>query len=210
MVLNSFSSMKRAQPNAKASASAGLPPDTSAIGVGIAHVRHAGNQWREAAALLRLRRCQRQRAHSASMERAVERNDVLPLGVIARQLQRSFNGFSSGVAVVNLVRPFHGRDLRKTLAQGDHALVIEVGAGHVNQFGSLLLDGGDNFGMAMAGRGDGDAGGEVEKLVAVDVFHDDSRVRAWRPWDTSGCRTAKCSARQLRECDGRLDQAARS
>ena len=53
-------------------------------------------------------------------------------------------------------------------------LVVEVGAGHVDQFGGLLLDGGDDLGMAVAGGGDGDAGGEIEELVAVDVGDDDA------------------------------------
>src|SRR5450756_530901 len=53
----------------------------SAIHVGIAHVGHAWYHWREAALLLRLRSRQRQSPHGASVKRAVERNDVLPLGV---------------------------------------------------------------------------------------------------------------------------------
>ena len=48
-------------------------------------------------------------------------------------------------------------------------LVVEVGAGHVDEFGGLILDGFDDFGMTVAGGVDGDAGGEVEELVAVDV-----------------------------------------
>ena len=41
----------------------------------------------------------------------------------------------------------------------------------MNQFGCLFLDSGDDFGMAMAGRDDGDAGGEIEEGVAVNIFH---------------------------------------
>ena len=44
----------------------------------------------------------------------------------------------------------------------------------MNQFAGLLLDGGDHIGMAMAGGSHGDAGGEIEELVAVDVFDDDA------------------------------------
>ena len=39
---------------------------------------------------------------------------------------------------------------------------------------SLLLDGLDYMGMAVAGGGHGDAGGEVEELVAVHVGNDDA------------------------------------
>jgi hypothetical protein len=46
--------------------------------------------------------------------------------------------------------------------------------GDVNQLGGLLLDGGNHFGMAVAGGGHGDARRKVEKLVAVHVFHADA------------------------------------
>ena len=44
------------------------------------------------------------------------------------------------------------------------------------QLGGLLLDGGDDFGMAVAGGDDGDAGAEIQEDVAVDVF--DERAAA--------------------------------
>ena len=50
-----------------------------------------------------------------------------------------------------------------------HVLVVEVGAGDVDEFGGLVLNGFHYFGMTVAGGVDGDAGGEVEELVAVDV-----------------------------------------
>src|SRR6202021_4058937 len=53
----------------------------------------------------------------------------------------------------------------------NHAGIIEIRAGHVNQLASLLLDSSDNFGMAMAGSNDSDAGGEIEESVAINVFH---------------------------------------
>jgi hypothetical protein len=49
--------------------------------------------------------------------------------------------------------------------------MIKVSARDMNQLGSLLLDGRDNFRMAVAGRNHGNARGKVEKLVAVHVFH---------------------------------------
>ena len=51
------------------------------------------------------------------------------------------------------------------------------------ELGRLALDRGDDVGVAVAGRVDGDAGGEVEEHVAVDVLdraaeaaHGDDRV----------------------------------
>ena len=117
---------------------------------------------------------QRERAHGASVERAEEGNHVLPLGVIAGQLERGFHRFRAGVAVVNPVRSGHGRDLRQPLGQRDHALVIKIRARHVDQFARLLLNGGHHIGMAVSGRGHGDAGGEIEKFVAVHVRNHDA------------------------------------
>ncbi len=63
-----------------------------------------------------------------------------------------------------------GRHLGQPLGQVDLRLVIEIGAGHVDQLAGLVLDGGDDLGMAVPRRGDGDAGGEIEEEVAVDVL----------------------------------------
>ena len=58
---------------------------------------------------------------------AVEGDDVLPLGVIARQLDGGLDRLRAGIAVVEAVRAFHGRDRRKALGERDHVLVIEIG-----------------------------------------------------------------------------------
>ncbi len=106
------------------------------------------------------------------MEAAVEGDDALAFGVVARQLHGGLDGFSTGVAVEDANGAGHGRDLLQTLGQGDHVFVIEVGARHVDQLGGLLLNGGHHLRMAVSGGGHGDAGGEVQKLVAIDVFDD--------------------------------------
>ena len=117
---------------------------------------------------------QRERAHGASVEGAEEGDHVLALGVIAGQLERGFNRFGAGVAVVNPVRPGHGSDFRHPLRQRDHALVVEIRARHVDQFARLLLNRSHHIGMAMSGRGHGDAGGEIEKFVAVHIGNHDA------------------------------------
>ena len=142
----------------------------AAIHIGIADVGHAGHERREAPLLLRLRRRQRERSHGAPMESAEEGDHVLPLAVIARQLQSALDGFRAGVSVIDLVRSRHGHNLREALGQRHHALVVEVGARHVNQFARLLLNGGDHFRMTMSGRSHGDTGGKVEELIAIHVF----------------------------------------
>ena len=127
-----------------------------AIYIRIADVGNSRHQGRETPPLLRFGCGQRECTHRAPVKRAEERDDVLPLGVIARQLQGTLDRLRSRVSIVNTVRPFHRCDLRKALGQLHHALVIEVGARHMNQFARLLLDSGDHIGMAVAGRGHSD------------------------------------------------------
>jgi hypothetical protein len=104
------------------------------------------------------------------VEGAKEGDDVLAAGVIASQLQRALNRFRSGVAVVEAMRPRHGCYSGEPFRQRDHSLVVEVGAGHVDQLACLLLNGLDHLRMTVAGGGDSDAGGKVEELVAVHVL----------------------------------------
>ena len=137
-------------------------------------MRHARNQRRKAALLLRLGAGERERAHGAAVECAQERDDVLAAGVVAGQLERALDGLGAGVAVEELVRPGHGRHGGEPLGQIGQRLVVEIGAGDVDQLGGLLLDGGDHLGMAVAGGDHGDARGKVEKLVAVHVFDADA------------------------------------
>ena len=86
---------------------------TAAIGVGIADVGYSGHERRKAAALLRLRRGERERAHGASVEGSEEGDDVLAAGVIAGDFQSALDGFGAGVAVVEAMRAGHGRDGRR-------------------------------------------------------------------------------------------------
>jgi hypothetical protein len=64
---------------------------------------------------------------------------------------------------------------------------VEVARREVQQLGCLLLDRGDDLGVGVTGRVDGDPGGEVEKQVAVDVLDRQAiaadryqRVGAWQ------------------------------
>ncbi len=135
---------------------------------------HARNEWGETALLLRLGGGERERAHCSSMKCTVERDYILPLGVIARQLEGALNRFRAGIAVINSVRAGHGSNLGEPLRQGHHIFVIKVRARHVNQFGRLLLNGSNHVRMAVSGRNDGDAGGEIKKLVSVNIGDNDA------------------------------------
>ena len=164
----------------------GLGAGGPAIEVGIADVDDSGHQRREAAALLRLGAGERKRAHGASVEGAVEGDDVLALGVIARELERGLDGLGAGVAVVERdAGRAWARSCERRAASGE-LRVVEVGAGHVNQFAGLLLDGGDDLGMAVSGGGDGDSGGEVEELIAVHVLDHDAASALGDQWIGAG------------------------
>ena len=49
--------------------------------------------------------------------------------------------------------------------------VVEISTGDMNQLRSLLLNGCNDFRMAVAGRCHGDASGEVKELVAIHIFN---------------------------------------
>lgn len=129
----------------------------------------AGDEGGEAALLLGLGAGDRERAHGAAVEGSEEADDVLAAGVVAGELEGALDRLGAGVAVVELVRAGHGGDGREAVGEDGHVLVVEVGAGHVDEFGGLVLNSLYYFGMTMPGGVDGDAGGEVEELVAVDV-----------------------------------------
>ena len=152
----------------------GLGSGGTAIEIGIGDVHDSGNQRRETAALLNLGAGERERAHGASVKGSVEGDDVLALGVVAGELECGLDGFGAGVAVVDAMRAGHGRDLREAGGEFGELGVIEIGAGHVKQLACLLLNGGDDLGMTVAGRGHGDSGGEIEKLVAIHVLDHDA------------------------------------
>ncbi len=145
------------------------PAAASAIGIGIAHVMHAGNERSEAALLLRLRGGQRKRSHRAAVKGAEEADDVLPARVVSGKLHSALDRLGAGVAVVEPVRAGHGRNGAQPLCKLDHVLVVEVCPGHMQQLAGLLLDCLDHLGMTMARGVHGNAGGEVQELIAIDV-----------------------------------------
>ena len=105
------------------------------------------------------------------MERAEERDDVRPLGGVAGELDRGLDDLRAGVAEVGprLAASIGAISARRRQAVGVDRQV-EVGRGEVDELGGLLLDRGHDLRVRVAGRGDRDAGGEVEEEVAVDVL----------------------------------------
>src|SRR5262249_54809854 len=134
----------------------------AAIGVRERHVEDAGEQRAETLALNRAAGRERESAHGASMERAVKGDELIALGVILHELDGGFDRFSAGIAEVDALRSFAGGDSSEFFGEFDEVWVVEIRAGHVNQFGGLLLNRSNHVGMAVSRRYDGDSGGEIE------------------------------------------------
>jgi hypothetical protein len=134
----------------------------------MADLRH---QRRKTLSLQHLAACKTQRAHRAAVKGPKKGDHLRTARVVAGQFERRFHRFGAAVREKN---PFASR-ARSELSQffGQIALrsVVEIGARHVQQPLGLLLDRGDDPGMAMACRTNGDAGGKVEKAIAVDIFN---------------------------------------
>ena len=126
--------------------------DRTAVAVRIRRVIRAGHERREALALRHLARRQRQRSHRPAVERAEERDDVVPLRVVLRQLERRLVRLGARVAEERPVRPRHRRNRRQLLRQPHLRLVVEVGARHVQELLRLLDDGLHDLGVRVAGR----------------------------------------------------------
>ena len=157
----------------------GAAAGDAAIGVRIRSLKDAGEQRAESLALHGLAGGERERAHRAAVEAAVEGDEFVAAGVITGELHRGFDGLGAGIPEVDALGFLAGSDRRKFLGEIDHTLVVEIRAGHVDQVGGLLLDRGDDARVAMSGGDDGDARREIEEGVAVDIF-DHGAVAAFR------------------------------
>jgi hypothetical protein len=99
------------------------------------------------------------------VEAALQRDDRAPRLGLARELQGRLVGLGAGVGEVHLAAQ---RGFRQALGELHPRLAVEEVA-DVQQARGLLLDGRHDGRMAVAERGDGQAGLEVEVLGAVGV-----------------------------------------
>ena len=115
----------------------------------------------------------------------------------------SFSAASSASAPLLVKNTFFGvgpgATFGQPLGEVDLRPVVEVGAGHVEQLVGLVLDRGDDLRVAVAGGGDGDAGGEVEEQVAVHVLDDAAAAALDDQRIDAACTTATRYASVARE-----------
>ena len=157
----------------------------TAVAVGVRRMVHARHERSELVALHGLARRQRQRAERAPVKAAEEGDDVRPARGVAGELDARLDRFGARVAEK---RPptavaVERRQPGDLLSQPHLRLVVEIRARHVDELAGLLRDGADDVGVGVAGGVDGDAGGAVQKEIAVHILDrrppralDDERV----------------------------------
>ena len=106
------------------------------------------------------------------MKGAEERDEIRPLGVIARELQCHLDRFGPGVAEEAADVAVDRQDRRERFRQPNPAFGIKVGDRDVQIAPRLLDHDADDIGMRVTRGGDRDARRTVQKAVAVDVLDD--------------------------------------
>ena len=163
--------------DAAAGALVAVGAELAAVAVAVGDVVHVRQQRPEAGVLARLARGERHRPGAPPVERPSEGDDRGAPGGVARQLDRALRRLGAGVGEEHpLPRRARGEP-RQPLAEGGHALVVEVGAADVEEPSGRVLDRLDHRGVVVAGGADRDPGHEVEEAVAVDILHHRARAR---------------------------------
>src|SRR4029079_16875326 len=103
------------------------------IRIRIRCVVNTRQQRTETTPLNDLARSERQRTHRATVKRAQEREDALTLGVIARQLDRSFGRLGARITEECADGTVDRRDGGQLFGQSDLRLVIEIRPRHVDE-----------------------------------------------------------------------------
>src|SRR5678815_1316724 len=116
------------------------------------------------------------------MERAGERQEMRASRRPSRELHRAFDRLCARVREEHARRRRYGRAVAQPFGEADLGLVVEVRAGHVDEETGLLLDRFHDLGMGVARSRDGDARGEVEELVAIDVVDPHSLAPCDHQW----------------------------
>ena len=146
-------------------------------GVGVRRDVDAGGQRAVAGAVRRLGGGHRHGEMGAAVEAAREHDHVRALRRLLRQLHRRLGDLGTGVRVEERVDA-RRRDLGESRRQRLEQIVGVAVDLRVDEPFRLALDGGDDMRVRVPGRGDGDAGREIEVLLPVG--REDPRALAVR------------------------------
>ena len=104
------------------------------------------------------------------MEGAQECDDVGTFRCEAGELDRGLDHFRAAVTEIGPDGAVDRRDAGELVADLGVDREIEIRRAEVDQVGGLLLDRTHDGGMRVAGRGNGNAGREIEEQIPVDVL----------------------------------------
>ena len=157
---------------ASASSAHAVRPRRPAVRVGERESVDLGRERTHALLVGHDLRGERHREQRPAVEGVVERHDRGTPRRLARDLHRVLDGLGAGVGEHRLLREVPGRERVQPFGELDVRLVRgDVEAGVRVQL-ELPLRGRDHLGRGVADVQDGDAGGQVDQPVAVDVLDD--------------------------------------
>ena len=122
----------------------------------------------EAAVIGRFTGSKGYRTHCPPVERAGKTDKVGLSGVVAGQLDGGFHGFGPGITHEGNSGFVKRSDAVEFFSQFDPWFVIIIRR-NMQEFLGLILNGLDDFRMAVTGGSDRNAGGEIEKTVSVHI-----------------------------------------
>ncbi len=131
----------------------------------MSHARHG----RKEARLLRvLAGSEREGSHGTAVKAAQKGDEARPAGDVARQLQGALDRLGAALAHEYLHRLAHRIELVDAFRQTCHALVPVI-ARDVQKIVGGALDRLHHRRVSMTGAAHRDAGGEIQKSIAVDI-----------------------------------------
>jgi hypothetical protein len=136
--------------------------------VRIGHVSDARHAREESLLLSVFAGGERQRPHGPPVEAAEKPDEPAAPRGVSRQFQRRFDALGPRLRKETHGRLFHRRQFIEALRQSDLALVPVVGR-DVQEPIRGILDGLHHGGVTVSGAAHGDAGGEIQKSIAVDI-----------------------------------------
>src|SRR5206468_8662418 len=104
-------------------------------------------------------------------EAAVKRDELVSPRGVSRQFDGAFYRFRTRVGEKDLLAFGTWHRAAQPFCQLRHAFIVKIRAGHVNQFGRLVLNRRDDLRMAMTSGALGDHRCDIDNSVTIYVFY---------------------------------------